>query len=104
MSLREQFEAAVIKRMKESGFLEVEIRVECLARSGEGYADGSVDAYWHFWQESRAALVVELPTLRKADSFAQHHSFGPDDLAAAYKSAQLDCHSAIEAAGLKVAP
>lgn len=36
MSLREQFEAAVIARMKESGVLEVEIRVEFLGRSGDG--------------------------------------------------------------------
>lgn len=48
-SRRPAFEQAVIDRMKEGGFLEVEIRVECLARSGDGYYDGSVDAYWHFW-------------------------------------------------------
>lgn len=48
-SRRATFEQAVIDRMKESGFLEVEIRVECLVRAGDGYLDGSVDAYWHFW-------------------------------------------------------
>lgn len=59
--MREQFEAAVIARMKESGYLEVEIRVECLQRdSSGGYIDGSVDAWWHFWKESRATMVVEL--------------------------------------------
>lgn len=59
--MREQFEAAVIARMKESGYLEVEIRVECLQRdSSGGYIDGSVDAWWHFWQASRATMVVEL--------------------------------------------
>ena len=36
---RDMFEAAVIERMKESGFLEVEIRVECLARCDDGYCD-----------------------------------------------------------------
>lgn len=61
--MREQFEAAVIARFKESGFLEVEIRVECLGRSGDGYQDGSVDAYWHFWKSSREAVVVELPDM-----------------------------------------
>lgn len=93
MSLREQFESTVIKRMKESGFLEVEIRVECLARSGDGYADGSVDAYWHFWQESRAGLVVELP-----ETPNRGVGYGLFD---AGKEA---CREAIEAAGVKVKP
>lgn len=92
MNLREQFEAAVIKRMKESGFLEVEIRVECLGRSGDGYADGSVDAYWHFWQESRAALVVELPELTPA------HMHGSADV-----WTHEEVRDALQAAGLKVA-
>ena len=58
---RTAFEAAVIKRMKEGGFLEVEIRVECLGRDGDGYSDGSVDAYWHFWRAAQADVVVTLP-------------------------------------------
>jgi hypothetical protein len=56
---RAEFEAAVIERFKESGFLEVEIRVECLGRSGEGYQDPSVDAYWHFWQKALASAVKQ---------------------------------------------
>lgn len=59
--IRESFEKAVIERLKEGGFLEVEIRVECLPRDGEGYCDGSVNAYWHFYKQSRADLVVTLP-------------------------------------------
>lgn len=51
-----------------------------------------------------AEPVVVLPTLRKADTYAQRQSFGPDDMAAAYESAHLDCITAIEAAGVKVAP
>lgn len=62
MSLREQFEAAVIKRMKESGFLEVEIRVECLGRSGDGYIDASIDAYWHFWQQAITTVTHQAVT------------------------------------------
>ncbi|MEB0009336.1 hypothetical protein QN375_06000 [Pseudomonas sp. MH9.2] len=93
MSLREQFEAAVITRMKESGFLEVEIRVECLGRSGDGYYDGSIDAYWHFWKESRAALVVDLPTVGTE----------PEAPEAAIRMRNA-CFKAIEAAGLKVTP
>lgn len=96
MSLREQFEAAVIKRMKESGFLEVEIRVECLSRSGDGYADGSIDAYLHFWQESRAALVIDLHD--------RNASIRTLEVGQAV-SAEFDrCKSAVEAAGVKVKP
>lgn len=61
MSSREQFEAAVIERFKASGYLPVEIRTELLQRAGDDYHDGSVSAYWHFWQASRQALVVEMP-------------------------------------------
>ena len=62
MSSREQFEAAVIERFKASGYLPVEIRTELLQRSGDDYHDGSVSAYWHFWQASRQALEVALPS------------------------------------------
>lgn len=61
MNMREEFEAAVMARMMESGFLAIEVKVEMLGRDGEGYSDPSADAYWHYWQASRAALVVELP-------------------------------------------
>lgn len=61
--MREEFEAFVINRMKESGFLEVEVRVEMLGVSSDGsYFDGIVDAWWDFWKASRAALCVELPS------------------------------------------
>lgn len=66
-ALRPAFEKAVIERLKEGGFLEVEIRVECLLRNGEGYNDGSVDAYWHFYKQSRADLVVTLPDALDSD-------------------------------------
>lgn len=59
--MREEFEAAVIQRFKESGFTEVEIRTEMLAGDCIDYDDASVSAYWHFWKASRAAVVVELP-------------------------------------------
>lgn len=96
-SQREQFEAAVIKRMKESGFLEVEIRTECLGRAGDRYRDASINAYWHFWQESRAALVVELP---------QPHPMANTvgDTARGIREATRLFRSALEAAGVKVAP
>lgn len=61
--MREEFEAFVINRMKESGFLGVEVRVEMLGVSSDGsYFDVTVDAWWDFWQASRAALCVKLPS------------------------------------------
>lgn len=96
--VRQGFEAAVIERFKESGFLEVEVRVECLGRSGygDGYIDQSVDAYWHFWKASREAVVVELPG-----------SFGAMTHPCADKEQVMDAQEvreAIEALGLKVKP
>lgn len=83
--MREEFESAVIERMKDGGFLEIEVRVEMLGRSGDGYSDCSVDTYWHYWQASRAALCVELPD--SADEQA---------IIAIYQ-----CQEAIRAAGVK---
>ncbi|CUX14248.1 hypothetical protein AGR13a_Cc170307 [Agrobacterium genomosp. 13 str. CFBP 6927] len=40
--------------MKESGFLEVEIRVECLARCNDGYQDEVINAGWHYWNAALA--------------------------------------------------
>lgn len=106
---RVEFEAAVIKRMKESGFLEVEIRVECLGRSGDGYSDSSVDAYWHFWQESRAVITIAMPEPKMPDISAQESlEMDCDDLEAteARHGAQFitwrKCFKAVQAAGLKV--
>jgi hypothetical protein len=90
--MREQFEKAVIERLKEGGFLEVEIRVECLPRDGEGYYDGSVNAYWHFYKQSRADLVVTLP--KEGDMSGDGHFFDIGVEA---------CRKAIEAAGVTVA-
>ena len=71
---RPAFEQAVIDRMKEGGFLEVEIRVECLARSGDGYYDGSVDAYWHFWNTALDGVVMELPLAWKPQGEANFYA------------------------------
>lgn len=60
---RETFETAVIKRMKESGFLEVEVRTECLVRSGDDYQDELINYGWWAWQAGRAALQ-EQPAMQ----------------------------------------
>jgi hypothetical protein len=51
---RALFETAVVDRLKESGFLEIEIRTECLVRSGDGYQDEVTNAGWHYWNTARA--------------------------------------------------
>lgn len=51
---RIRFEAAVVERLKESGFLEIEIRTECLARVDDGYQDEVINAGWHYWQAGMA--------------------------------------------------
>lgn len=106
---RGEFEASVIKRMKESGFLEVEIRVECLGRSGDGYSDSSVDTYWHYWQESRAVITIAMPEPKMPDISAQESlDMDPDEYEAiearhgAQFSAWRKCFQAVQATGLKV--
>lgn len=47
---RDAFEAAVIERMKDSGFLEAQIRTECLVRSGDDYQDELINYGWWAWQ------------------------------------------------------
>lgn len=89
--MREEFEAAVIERFKESGFLEVEIRTEMLVRDGDDYYDSSVSTYWHFWKASRAAVVVELP------AFTGYVDYIVRELQASFRQQA-------EAAGLQVAP
>jgi hypothetical protein len=96
--MREEFESAVIARMKEGGFLEIEVRVEMLGSNGEGYWDSSVDTYWHYWQASRAALCVELPTevAQFADDDPGRRAFSLHT-----NSAIRACAKAIHAAGVK---
>lgn len=52
---RERYEAAVVERLKQSGFLEIEIRTECLVRCDEGYQDEIINAGWHYWNAALAA-------------------------------------------------
>jgi hypothetical protein len=85
---RAAFEAEVIKRFQESGYLEVQIRVECLGRSGDGYQDGSVDAYWHFWNEGRA----DIKALRKDAERYRH--LKSDAAKAGSLIERLDCNVA----------
>ncbi|MBV5271165.1 MAG: hypothetical protein JZU55_16270 [Afipia sp.] len=56
---RTRFEAAVVERLKESGFLEIQIRTECLARVDDGYQDEVINAGWHYWQAAFAAVIAE---------------------------------------------
>ncbi|SOD00249.1 hypothetical protein SAMN05216358_5353 [Rhizobium sp. AN5] len=52
---RDLYETAVIERLKESGFLEIEIRTESLMRCGDGYQDEIINAGWHYWNAALSA-------------------------------------------------
>lgn len=52
---RDLYETAVIERLKESGFLEIEIRTESLMRCGDGYQDEVINAGWHYWNAALSA-------------------------------------------------
>ena len=99
--LRPGFEAAIIERFKESGFLEVEIRVECLTRCGESYNDPQVAIAWWSWQQSRESLVVELPSVDMYFFDGDSHWLGdvdvdPEDIARAEAYGRIDkCREAI---------
>lgn len=71
---RKLFEAAVVERLKESGFLEVEIRVECLARCDHGYQDEVINTGWHYWN----AAIAANPS-------PQSNTTGPQDISTAPK-------------------
>lgn len=68
---RALFEAAVVARLKESGFLEIEIRTECLIRVGDGYQDEVINAGWHYWQAAlQSAIASPAAWLRPGDPTA----------------------------------
>jgi len=87
-SHRELFEAAVVDRVKESGFLEIEIRTECLIRAEDGYQDEVINAGWHYW--NAALLSAEEIREQKLAAVA-----APDNgTATAVLSAVLECAEA----------
>lgn len=88
MSMREEFEAAVIERFKALGCLPVDFCTDLLQRSGDDYESGSVSAYWHFWKASRLALEIRLP---EPHWFGEVQIFSSDEVL-----------SAVEAAGVRM--
>lgn len=62
---RALFEAAVVDRIKESGFLEIEVRTEFLVRCDDGYQDEIINAGWHYWN---AALATTEPSKPVAEA------------------------------------
>lgn len=95
---RELFEAAVVDRLKESGFLEVEIRIECLARCEDGYEDEVINAGWHYWNAAIAANPS--PQNRAADKIRSLAGCYMDALTAILLEADLDAVHAIAAKAL----
>lgn len=57
-SQRQLFENSVVTRLMESGFLEVEIRTECLTRCNGVYQDEVINAGWHYWNAALASRIV----------------------------------------------
>lgn len=56
---RTLFETSVVERMKESGFLEIEIRTECLVRCGDDYQDEVVNSGWYYWRTATALATPQ---------------------------------------------
>lgn len=84
MDSREQFEAWI----KECGFSAAKHPA-----NNDLYDDYTVDSMWDAWQASREAVVVVLPGAHKAYSGDRHPAMFADEV-----------RTAIEAAGVKVAP
>lgn len=66
---RELYEAAVVERLKESGFLEIEVRTECLVRCDDGYQDEVINAGWHYWNAAIAAQAPATSSLEHVQSY-----------------------------------
>lgn len=84
---REKFEAAVVQRLKESGFLEIEIRTEVLVRCDDGYQDEVINAGWHYWNaalvaagKATAAVIVDMSD-EELDQLQKAALSGPNDVA-----------------------
>lgn len=92
MTSREQFEAQIRLHTDES---EIEDRLE-KANGGLNYAHPETDVAWIWWQASREAVEVELP------SNAFILSTNQDSLASMYVKGVDDASKAIRAAGIKV--
>lgn len=68
------------------------------AETSRKYLVGVISAGWMSWQESRAAIEVELPEQRNApdrDCWARTNALG-------YNTANHECRTSIESLGLKV--
>ncbi|WP_375165804.1 hypothetical protein [Rhizobium hidalgonense] len=87
--LRALFEAAVVARMKDSGFLEIEIRTECLVRCDDGYQDEVINAGWHYWNAALSGMAAASAGL--ADPCPRPANHRPDILPAAACIAAGEC-------------
>lgn len=92
--MREEFEAAVQLAFHQSG------NVADLRKVKGQYVEAVHQSAWWGWKTSRESLVIELPSEddTRCDTVAEIAK------QEAYNLALGECTSAIEAAGLKVAP
>lgn len=93
---RDEFEAAIAE---EAGQPLVAIQ---LSRMADSYSTSALIYAWWAWQQSRKALVVELP-----DRFSEAYQDYFDDVeGGCFNESKYinDLHKTLEAAGLKVKP
>lgn len=91
--MREEFEAAIAE---EAGQPLVAIQ---LSRMADSYSTSALIYSWWAWQQSRKALVIELPAMPKVQRSDEEETFsaGGCDM-------RRKCAKAIEACGLRVVP
>lgn len=92
MTSREQFEAQIRLHADEN---EIEERL-ATANGGMNYAHPETDVAWIWWQSSREALVVELPSLKPSKSGDRYQ------WADGIYQLKIDVGNMIRAAGIKV--
>lgn len=92
MTSREQFEAQIRLHADEN---EIEERL-ATANGGMNYAHPETDVAWIWWQASREALEVELP------SFDKPVKWGAATISIDLYQHKKECEEAIRAAGIKV--
>lgn len=77
---RERFETAVVDRLKENGFLEIEIRTECLMKDGSGaYQDEVINAGWHYWNAALAGMPSEPVATSEGSEWLTDGRLTPDE-------------------------
>jgi hypothetical protein len=81
---------------------EKEQLAECRAHWEATKPDAVFPDYWLGWKAARESIVVQSPTLKGCDSFANSSHYDNRDMAIAYRDGHMDLLLQVEAAGVKV--